>query len=219
MSFLEKIFSLFLSLAPAAPDRGEVEAFASRMLILAGRKAADPVRFAQRTLNASLHHRQKLHQLIEGFQREGIDILPLDRNRSGYGFTLEREEEGGVLRAGFALVPGFTEELALRVREERDRVGEFPTLAEFLLRLADLRFPRPALLRLAKALYGGEAHPSRSAVDRSARATARRHVAAGKVDRAGRPSGWNERKGRKGRRTRKNAQIALPLDVDAPAAS
>jgi DNA polymerase III alpha subunit len=170
------------------------------MILLCARKKRDPLRFAMQVLNAELGDRSRVHQRIEGFQREGILFLPVHRNRSDFRFQVEE----GALRTGFASVPGFTEEMAGRIVEERRRVGPFTTLPDFLQRLSALRFPRPILLRLAGALEEAEEH--RESAGRETKS------GRGRPESAGRRA--SRRGGRRGRSAadRAKAQIALPLD-------
>ena len=207
LPFLEKVFSVLLSLAPSAVGRGEVYSYAEKLTLLCARKKRDPLRFARQVLNAELMGRAKVHQLTEGFQREGIVFLPVDRNLSGFQFKLEN----GAIRTGFAMIPGFTRSLGERVVAERKRGGDFSTLAEFLQRLAACHFPRPALLRIAQSLENSR---EVATISHETQQPARRRF--GPEIRQTLPG---RRKRRRGAGQGRERQIALPFDGASTARS
>ncbi|MFH1679446.1 MAG: PHP domain-containing protein [Candidatus Eisenbacteria bacterium] len=143
-----KIFSLLLAVAPEAPSRCGIVPLARRLLLAASRKSADPLRFAEAALNASLENRKRLLSLRAGFEREGVRFFPLDRNRSVFEFRVE--EEG--LRNGLAILPGLTRELAGRFVLDRERRGSFESDADLIRRLTDRGFPRAVLEEMARGL-------------------------------------------------------------------
>jgi DNA polymerase-3 subunit alpha len=157
-----KVFSLLLTLAPHAPCAGDLLPYAQRISLLASRKSLDPGAFAAESLNGLLDARRRLLYLLDGFRREGIRFLPLDRNASGYDFRLE----GEAVRVGLAIVPGMTREVGDLFVGERERGGPFGTDANMIGRLASCRFPRTVLDELARSLCGKGISPELSVVAR-----------------------------------------------------
>ncbi|RPJ43348.1 MAG: hypothetical protein EHM19_08890 [Candidatus Latescibacterota bacterium] len=151
-----RVFSLLLALASHATCAGDLLPLARRTLLAAGRKSLDPVAFAASALNALLGARRRQLQLVQGFRREGVRFLPLDRNASGFEFRVE----GDAVRHGLGVVPGMTRELGGRLVEERERGGAFGSDADLLGRLAACRFPRSVLEELGIALRAEGASPA-----------------------------------------------------------
>ncbi|MBN1827109.1 MAG: PHP domain-containing protein [Candidatus Eisenbacteria bacterium] len=175
-----RIFSILLGLAPHAARRADFEALAARIARAAARKSVDPVRFACASLNAAAWRRETLRERMASYRREGIRLLPLDRNRSVFAFL----EEEGAVRIGLVAVPGMDGEKAARFERARDREGPFLSNADLLERLARDRFPREELLRLARAFQesgekGGTLPvPARRPPDRGRSVVPRRESAA-----------------------------------------
>jgi len=151
----EGLFSMLVALTPHAPRRGEVMPYARRLWTAASRKNADPERFAASALNAARGNLKRLHDLITAFTGESVCFLPLDLNRSRFGFGVET---GGV-RLGLALIPGMTSVIASRIEVDREERGTYENRAELLQRLASIRVPRPVLEKIGEAFRGDRPVP------------------------------------------------------------
>jgi error-prone DNA polymerase len=81
--------------------------------------------------------------LVEDARRHGVEVLPIDVDRSGWKC---RPESGGV-RLGFRFVAGLREETARRIEEERAAGGAFSSIDD-LVRRSALR--KPEVDRLAE---------------------------------------------------------------------
>lgn len=80
--------------------------------------------------------------LILEAQRHGVEVLPLDVQRSDYDYTLE---DGCKLRVGLRSVYGFSEEILRKIENER-RISPFEDLRDFIRRT---QMPKAALVKLA----------------------------------------------------------------------
>ncbi|MNK87269.1 Error-prone DNA polymerase [compost metagenome] len=80
--------------------------------------------------------------LISEAQRHGVEVLPLDVQRSDYDYTLE---ENCKLRVGLRSVFGFSAEILKRIESER-RLALFADLSDFIRRT---QLPKAALVKLA----------------------------------------------------------------------
>ena len=81
--------------------------------------------------------------LIADAQHHGVQVLPLDINKSDYDYTLEDNKN---LRVGLRSLYGMPEKHLHNLLENRDQHGEFQSLEEFVRRCP---LPRTILMKLA----------------------------------------------------------------------
>ena len=89
--------------------------------------------------------------LINDAQRNGVQFLPLDVQRSTYDYTLEEDGEskwGHAVRTGLLSVYGVPEKFLRLIESERTRHGVFQSLEDFIKRCS---LPKAILLKLATA--------------------------------------------------------------------
>jgi len=94
-------------------------------------KAHHTVPYLAAVLNAGGGY-YMLPEYVEEAKRLGIRILGPDVNRSGYGF----EVEGTAIRVGFTSVKNLPLRAMDKIVEERTAGGEFPSLEDFIARVA-----------------------------------------------------------------------------------
>ncbi|MFS4459311.1 DNA polymerase III subunit alpha [Bdellovibrio sp. HCB2-146] len=82
--------------------------------------------------------------LIAEAQRHGVEVLPLDVQKSDYDYTLE---DNCKLRVGLRSIYGVSEDMLMRVEQERKREA-FQDLRDFIQRT---QIPKGILIRLAAA--------------------------------------------------------------------
>lgn len=80
--------------------------------------------------------------LISEAQRHGVEVLPLDVQKSDYDYTLE---ENCKLRVGLRSAHGFSQEILRKIEDER-RISPFEDLRDFIRRT---QMPKAALVKLA----------------------------------------------------------------------
>jgi len=194
-----KVFSLLLAVAPHAPSRGAALPLARRVLLAAGRKSIDRLRFAAAALNDAIDNRKRMGALRAGFEREGIAFLPLDQERSAFEFCVEGEG----IRVGLAALSGVARGYGERIVAERKRGGSFKGDADLLRRLADLRLPRAVLEEAARAFRCAGEVPAPAAepsvVEREGARRPDSEKFAGRAD--GRPKARRTRRRRAGDQT------------------
>jgi len=84
------------------------------------------------------------HVLTKDAQHHGIDVLPLNVNRSGARCTVEE----GAVRIGFAYVQSIGQEAARALEEERQQNGPFRSLSDFVRRVSLKREPIENLIQV-----------------------------------------------------------------------
>lgn len=97
-------------------------------------KRHHPAAFFASLLNSQPMGFYSPHALLQGAQRDGVSVLPLDVNRSHWDCTLEKDEHGKLaLRLGLRYVNRLSESGAKLVVERRQKVGgRFHDLSHFL---------------------------------------------------------------------------------------
>lgn len=73
------------------------------------------------------------HVLVNDAKRHGLRVLRPDINASGIECTVENEK---TVRLGLGLIKGISEDVAMRIYEERMLGGEYKSLADFIRRVA-----------------------------------------------------------------------------------
>jgi DNA polymerase-3 subunit alpha len=108
-------------------------------------RAHYPLEFAASQLRESTGQGQRLRDSLADVLEHGIEVLPVDVNRSQVSFEIE----GDAVRMGLECVRRLTEEDAESIVAARRAGGEFESLADFCRRLGEL--PQASLENLAKA--------------------------------------------------------------------
>jgi error-prone DNA polymerase len=75
-----------------------------------------------------------VHVICAEARRRGIEILPLDVNRSEWGCTVE----DGKIRIGFCLLKGFRQSVAEAICQSRSDAGPFTSVLDCLERIPEL---------------------------------------------------------------------------------
>lgn len=116
-------------------------------------KANFPAIYMSAVLTAESGDVEKIAEIIAECKRMKIPILPPDVNESRVGFTVIKNYEGAgkdAIRFGLLTIKNFGENIARTIRDERDRSGEYKSLAEFLMRIKDKNLNRKSLESLIK---------------------------------------------------------------------
>ncbi len=109
-------------------------------------KAHYPLEFATSLLNADSGDIDRMAFLITDIKRMKIDILPPDINYSASNFT----PEGDNIRFGLSAIKNVGSNIVQAIIEERQRTGEFKSLAEFLNRVQHKDLNKKSLESLIK---------------------------------------------------------------------
>ena len=96
------------------------------------------------------------HTLVDDVKRAGVQVWPLDPNRSEWDCTLERQpgaSQGGRLgiRVGFRVLSGFGRDECERILEERRRGGPYRSLGDFVYRARVSRYQTLEALAMGEA--------------------------------------------------------------------
>ena len=85
-----------------------------------------PLEFYAATLMTA-HQEEKLMQVIKNARREGIEILPVDVNKSKQGFSIDKNG----IRLGFGEVNGIGEKAAVEIESHQP----YSSLADLMERV------------------------------------------------------------------------------------
>ena len=149
--FAERCFRQIEGFGEYGFPESHAASFALLVYVSAWLKKRYPDVFAAAILNSQPMGFYRPAQLVRDARAHGVEVRPVDVNRSLWDNTLERNGNAHALRLGLRQIRGFSEEHATALAREAS-VRPFASLAD-LQRRADL--PAPALERLAHAdAYG-----------------------------------------------------------------
>jgi len=139
--------------------------FALLVYVSSWLKCHQPAAFTAALLNSQPMGFYSASQLTQDLRRHGTEIRPVDINRSDWDCTLEAREDGqAVLRLGFRIVKGLSEDAGRRIVAERG-AGAYAGVQELLEKV---RLDRRELGVLASACaleaLAGHRHRARWAV-------------------------------------------------------
>jgi DNA polymerase-3 subunit alpha len=117
-------------------------------------KANYPVEYMAAVLTADAGDTESISIFVAECVRMGIPVLPPDVNESGTDFTALRptaEHPNGAIRFGLSSIKNFGEGIGHAILDERKAHGVYPTLQEFLSRVAEKSLNRKSLESLIKS--------------------------------------------------------------------
>ena len=148
--FAERIFNQIKGFGEYGFPESHAASFALLVYVSAWLKHHEPAVFFCALLNSQPMGCYAPAQLVRCATGQGVEVRPVDVNCSEWESTLERDAQGKpVLRMGFRLVKGLTEQAARRVTEARHQ-GDFASVQELVERTGLDR-------RNLDALAGGDA--------------------------------------------------------------
>ena len=110
-------------------------------------KAHYPVEYISAMLSNSKDDQDKTQLYIAEAQKQGIKVLPPDINKSNAEFT----PDGDNIRFGLNSIKGIGDAVLKDIEEERNKNGEFKSIADFTQRINPRVVNRKALENFAKA--------------------------------------------------------------------
>lgn len=169
-----EVFDLMAKFADYGFNKSHAAAYALVSYQTAWMKANHPVAFLAGCMSLAREKTEKLAALCQEARRMKIDVLPVDINRSGADFTLEKREDGSyAIRYALAAVKrvGFSAMEAI-VESRGDR--PFQGLADFAQRCDAKQLNKMQIENLAKAGAFDSIMPQRHVVFGSAETMLRR---------------------------------------------
>ncbi len=162
----EGIFDVIEPFAGYAFNKAHAVCYGTLAYQTAYLKANYTIEYFTALLACHAENQDKVALYVEEARRLGIEVLPPDVNRSRADFTIE---DGRSIRFGLSAIKNCGRSLVESIVAERDRGGEFRSLADFLSRVAQAPgFNRAAFECLAKCGALACLHPNRRALVESA---------------------------------------------------
>ncbi len=160
--FAVRCFDSFRGFSEYGFPESHSASFALIAYVSAWLKRYHPAAFCAALLDAQPMGFYAPHTLVDDARRHGVDVRPVDVNRSDWVSRLEPVEgQAPALRLGFALVKGVREAAARQLLSARHR-GPFTSIADLARRT---RLPRHELTRLAlSGALNGLCHNRRNAL-------------------------------------------------------
>jgi error-prone DNA polymerase len=141
--FVERIFEQIRGFAEYGFPESHAASFAHLTWASCYLKRHFPAEFLCALLNSQPMGFYPVHTLVEDARRHGVRVLGVDPRSSNWESTVPAP---GTVRLGWNLVRGMSEKDAHHITTEREKRGEFATLADFLVRT---RLRSPVLHELA----------------------------------------------------------------------
>jgi error-prone DNA polymerase len=163
--FARQIFQQILGFGEYGFPESHSASFALLVYVSSWLKRHEPAAFTCALLNSQPMGFYSASQLVQDAQRHGVRVRPVDINHSGWDCSLEADEKGAaVLRLGFRMVKGLSEEAGQRIVEARS-AGAYSQVQQLCER-ADLNRHELGVLASAGALrpVSGDRHRARWAV-------------------------------------------------------
>ena len=114
--FARQIFQQILGFGEYGFPESHSASFALLVYVSSWLKRHEPAAFTCALLNSQPMGFYSASQLVQDAQRHGVPVRPVDINRSGWDCSLEADEKGGaVLRLGFRVVKGLSDEAGQRI--------------------------------------------------------------------------------------------------------
>ena len=142
-----KIFDEMAEFAKYAFNKSHAAAYAVVSYRTAYLKAYYPEEFMAATLNSFLGNLDKVPEYIDECKRMNIQILRPDINKSDTKFTVRK----GEIRFGLGSIKNVGEKAVDLVCEEREKNGEFKSLADFCERMSGEAVNKKCIESLIKA--------------------------------------------------------------------
>ena len=145
-----EIFDLLDKFAGYGFNRSHSAAYAWISYQTAFLKANFPVEFMAAVLSNEVNNTDKISIFIGECQRQGIEILPPDVNRSGLKFLPEIIGEKAAIRYGMTAIKNVGEGAVQSIIEERVSGGTFKSLEDFCGRVDSRKTNKKVLESLVK---------------------------------------------------------------------
>ena len=145
-----EIFDLLDKFAGYGFNRSHSAAYAWISYQTAYLKANFPVEFMAAVLSNEVNNTDKIGIFIGECQRQGIEILPPDVNRSWLKFMPETIGEKEAIRYGMTAIKNVGEGAVQAIIEERERGGVFKSLEDFCGRVDSRKTNKKVLESLVK---------------------------------------------------------------------
>lgn len=126
-----KIFNLMLQFASYGFNKSHSAAYAYIAYQTAYLKANYPVEYMSAYATNMIGKDDKFPRIKATCSRMKIDFLPLDINKSDYGFV----PDGKSIRIGFGAIKGVGDAITTAILEERKKNGNFKSAADLLWRV------------------------------------------------------------------------------------
>lgn len=134
-TFARQIFQQILGFGEYGFPESHSASFALLVYVSSWLKCHEPAAFTCALLNSQPMGFYSASQLVQDVQRHGVVVRPVDINRSGWDCSLEADVAGGaVLRLGFRMVKGLSEDAGQRIVAERAS-GDYTQLQTLLERV------------------------------------------------------------------------------------
>jgi len=130
----DQLFDMMVQFAEYCFNKSHSQAYASLTYQTAYLKTHYPVEYMTALLSSVAGEQDKVQGYIAECQVMDIDILPPDINISGHEFTAD----GGSIRFGLSAVRNVGEAAVQEIVSQRDSVGKFESIHDFISRV-DLR--------------------------------------------------------------------------------
>jgi error-prone DNA polymerase len=135
--------------------------FALLAYVSAWLKHREPAAFCGALLNSQPMGFYAPQQLVRSAREHGVEVRPIDINRSDWDCTLERAGGKAAVRLGLRLVKGFSSVAGARVQEARAAGGEFTSVQQLTER-AEINAKDLGALASAGALASLTSHRHRA---------------------------------------------------------
>ena len=157
-----QIFDLVDKFAGYGFNKSHAAAYALISYQTAWLKANHPLAFFAASMTLDLGNTDKLSIFRQDAQRLGIRLLPPDINRSGAGFTVERDSDGqGAIRYALGALRNVGAQAMAQVAEERRTQGAYRDVFDFMARSGRFGVNRRQLESLIRAGAFDSLEPSR----------------------------------------------------------
>jgi error-prone DNA polymerase len=127
--------------------------FAHLVYASAWLKCHYPMEFATALINSQPMGFYAPAQILDDVRRHGVEIAPIDVNKSRWDLTIQHSHNKEYIQLGFRLIKGLSEEDGKAVSQAVDSYGKFVDLNDFWkkIRLIKKSFSRSTLLTIAQA--------------------------------------------------------------------
>ncbi|MEF2280111.1 DNA polymerase III subunit alpha [Deinococcus sp. YIM 134068] len=143
----DKLFDLLDAFANYGFNKSHSAAYGVITYQTAWLKANYPVEFMASLLTVERRDSDKVAEYVSDARKMDVRVLPPDINRSAADFAVQGEE----ILFGLYAIKGLGEAAVQRILDERQRAGEFRSLADFCSRLGNKVCNRKAMESLIKS--------------------------------------------------------------------
>jgi error-prone DNA polymerase len=159
--FANRIFQQILGFGDYGFPESHAASFALLAYVSAWLKHREPAAFCCALLNSQPMGFYAPQQLVRSAREHGVEVRPIDINRSDWDCTLERGDDKAAVRLGLRLVKGLSSDAGARVQEARASAGEFTSVQQLAER-AEINAKHLGALASAGALATLTSHRHRA---------------------------------------------------------